>query len=107
MQAHDIIIERPRPRQENKRIIRPNDTYEENNASVRQTSYSNEWTFKAKMSEQESRFDAEIQLIRHENKVREGAISQEQEQREHDLTEQIKVWDRKLNRWKELSRQLK
>jgi hypothetical protein len=47
--------------------------------------------FKAKMSEQESRFDAEIQLIRHENKVREGAISQEQEQREHDLTEQIKV----------------
>ena len=45
MQAHDIIIERPRPRQENKRIIRPNDTYEENNASVRQTSYSNEWKF--------------------------------------------------------------
>jgi predicted nucleic acid-binding OB-fold protein len=42
MQAHDIIIERPRPRQENKRFIRPNDTYEENNASVRQTSYSNE-----------------------------------------------------------------
>jgi len=47
--------------------------------------------FKAKMSEQESRFDAEIQLIGHENKVREGTISQEHEQREHDFTEQIKV----------------
>jgi hypothetical protein len=29
---------------------------------------------------QQSRFDAEIQLVRHENKVREGAINQEHEQ---------------------------
>ena len=36
--------------------------------------------FKAKMSEQESKYDVKIQLIRHENKVREGAINQEQEQ---------------------------
>ena len=100
MQAHDIIIERPSAEtlttdpaknitirelenlmthmkkimhQKDKKVVAMNEN------------------FKAKMSEQESRFDAEIQLIRHENKVREGAISQEQEQREHDLTEQIKV----------------
>ena len=46
----------------------------------KQVSAMNE-NFKAKeMSEQESRFDAEIQLIRHENKVWEGAINQEHEQ---------------------------
>jgi hypothetical protein len=56
--------------------------------------------FKAKMSEQESRFDAEIQLIRHENKVREGTISQKHEQREHDLTEQIKIRDRKWKKFR-------
>ena len=58
--------------------------------------------FKAKMSEQERRFDAEIQLIRHENKAREGTIIQEHEQREHDLTEQIKVRDRKLKQTEEI-----
>ena len=103
MPAHDIIIERlssetltTDPAKKIKELEDLN-TYELLKEIMhqkdKQVAAMNEES-KAKMSEQESRFDAEIQLIRHENKVREGAINQEHEN--------IKVWDRKLKQMEEI-----
>jgi hypothetical protein len=88
MPAHDIIIERlssetltTDPAKKIKELEDLN-TYELLKEIMhqkdKQVAAMNEES-KAKMSEQESRFDAEIQLIRHENKVREGTINQEHE----------------------------
>ena len=87
MPAHDIIIERPSTEtlttDPAKKIKELEDLIthmkEIMHQKDKQVAAMNEES-KAKMSEQESRFDAEIQLIRHENKVREGAINQEHEQ---------------------------